>query len=100
MKEILKDQPFEFTASFEVFPEFQIPDFTKKTQLKKVIIKIQPQEIKNYANLVSLQNSQYEETKDAVKDKNQVNVQLYFQKIEDKKEDRKVYFLLCRLQFI
>ena len=91
VKEVLKDQPFEFTASFEVFPEFQIPDFTKKTQLKKVIIKIQPQEIKNYANLVSLQNSQYEETKDAVKDKNQVNVQLYFQKIEDKKEDRKVH---------
>ena len=91
VKEVLKDQPFEFTASFEVFPEFQIPDFTKKTQLKKIIIKIQPQEIKNYANLVSLQNSQYEETKDAVKDKNQVNVQLYFQKIEDKKEDRKVH---------
>ena len=90
-KEVIKDKPYEFTASFEVFPEFQIPDFKQKAQLKTADIKISPQEIKNYVNLVSLQNSQYKETKGVVKDKNQVNIQLFFQKIENKKEDRKVH---------
>ena len=74
-----------------LFPEFQIPDFKQKAQLKTADIKISPQEIKNYVNLVSLQNSQYKETKGVVKDKNQVNIQLFFQKIENKKEDRKVH---------
>ncbi len=90
-KEVLKNQSFEFMASFEIFPEFPIPDFKKKIQLKTANIKIPPQEIKNYANLISLQNTQYEEKIRKVKDKDQVNIQLHFQKIGKNKEDKKVH---------
>ena len=91
VKEVSKNQSFEFTASFEVFPDFPIPDFKKKIQLKTADIKILPQEIKNYVNLISLQNSQYKEKKGKVDDKDQVNIQLYFQKIGKNKEDKTVH---------
>ena len=91
VKEVSKNQPFEFTASFEVFPDFPIPDFKQEIQLKTADIKISPKEIKNYVHLVSLQNKQYKKKIGAAKDQDQVNIQLYFQKIEKKKEDKKVH---------
>ena len=38
VKEVSKNQPFEFTASFEVFPDFPIPDFKQEFQLKPYLI--------------------------------------------------------------
>ena len=87
-KKIEKNNPFLFRASFEVFPEFKMPNWEEVIQIKKFELNLQEKEIANYALLTSLQNYDYKEQNELVEKSNRVQLKLEFQEIAQKQEQR------------
>jgi trigger factor len=90
---IEKDQPFSFTAKFEVFPDFQLPKWKEIIKIKKFENKPQKQEIENYTMLTTLQNYEYKEKTTAIQDKDKVELQMDIEEIAGKKEQKNITIL-------